>query len=71
MKSASNGYRMKQKGHIAGGPSFDINKSSGALGKRSGEQLKRIQEFGIQNKQLDEELKRRGLKSTGISLPPV
>jgi hypothetical protein len=70
MKS-SKGYRMKQKGHIAGGPSFDINKSSGALGKRTGEQLKRLEESGLKNKQLDEELKRRGLKSTGISLPPV
>ena len=58
--------------NIAGSPSFDINKGAGALGRRTGEQLLRLQqESGIQNQQLQQELERRGIMPTGISLPPV
>jgi hypothetical protein len=56
---------------IAGSPSFSIPQGQGALGKRSGEQLKRIQESGIQNEQLQQELQRRGIMPRGIQLPPV
>jgi hypothetical protein len=56
---------------IAGSPSFDINKAGGALGGRSGEQLKRLYEGGTQqNQQLNEELKRRGIMpGAGPQLP--
>jgi hypothetical protein len=56
---------------IAGGTSFEIPKGQGALGRRSGEQLQRIQESGIQNEQLQQELERRGMMPRGIQLPPV
>lgn len=56
---------------IAAGPSFEIPKGQGALGRRSGEQLQRIQESGIQNQQLQQELERRGMLPRGIQLPPV
>jgi len=56
---------------IATTPSFSIPQGQGALGKRSGEQLKRIQESGIQNEQLQQELQRRGIMPRGIQLPPV
>ena len=47
---------------LPGGPSFDINRTPGALGGRSGEQLKRLYEGGTQqNQQLNDELRRRGL----------
>jgi hypothetical protein len=56
---------------FAGGPSFDINRVPGALGGRSGEQLRRLYEGGTrQNEQLNEELKRRGIMpGTGPQLP--
>ncbi len=56
---------------LAGNPSFDINRSSGALGGRSGEQLKRLYEGGTQqNQQLNEELRRRGIMpGAGPQLP--
>jgi len=56
---------------FAATPSFSIPQGQGALGKRSGEQLKRIQESGIQNEQLQQELERRGIMPRGIQLPPV
>ncbi len=56
---------------VAGNPSFDINRSRGALGGRSGEQLKRLYEGGTQqNQQLNEELMRRGIMpGSGPQLP--
>lgn len=57
-------------GLIAGNPSFDINRTPGALGGRSGEQLKRLYEGGTQqNQQLNDELKRRGIMPGGPRLP--
>jgi len=56
---------------LAGGQSFDINKRPGALGDRSGEQLRRLLESGLDNKQLNNELKVRNLLPTGINLPQV
>lgn len=57
-------------GLIAGNPSFDINRTPGALGGRSGEQLKRLYEGGTQqNQQLNDELKRRGIMPGGPQLP--
>ena len=51
---------------------FDINKRPGALGGRSGEQLKGIYEGGTQqNQQLNEELKNRGIMPRGVNLPLV
>jgi hypothetical protein len=56
---------------LAGGPSFDINRTPGSLGGRSGEQLKRLYEGGTQqNQQLNEELRRRGIMpGSGPQLP--
>ena len=55
---------------MAGTPSFDINRRSGSLGGRSGEQLKRIYEGGTQgNEQLNEEMRRRGIMPGGPQLP--
>ena len=58
---------------LAGGQSFDINKGPGPLGRRTGEQLLRLQEGmpGMSNEQLDLELKRRNIKPTGVQLPPI
>ncbi len=56
---------------LAGSPSFDINRRSGALGGRSGEQLQRLLESGLDNNQLNNELKNRNLLPTGINLPKV
>ena len=58
---------------VAAGPSFEINKGQGALGRRSGEQLLRLQQGNpaMQNEQLNEELLRRGIMSRGVQLPPV
>lgn len=51
---------------------FDINKRPGALGGRSGAQLKGIYEGGTQqNQQLNEELKNRGIMERGVKLPLV
>jgi hypothetical protein len=60
-----------QAGMLAGGPSFEINKRPGALGGRSGEQLKRLYEGGTQqNQQLNDELMRRGIMpGAGPQLP--
>lgn len=55
-------------------PSFDINKSPGALGRRTGEQLRRLYQEGSGlggNQQLREELERRGIMPSGVQLPPV
>jgi hypothetical protein len=56
---------------IGGAPSFNVNRSAGPLGNRSGEQLRRLYEGGTrQNEQLNEELKRRGIMpGTGPQLP--
>lgn len=56
---------------FAGGPSFDINRTPGSLGGRSGEQLKRLYEGGTQqNQQLNDKLRRRGiLPGMGPQLP--
>ena len=56
---------------LAGSPSFNINKRAGALGGRSGEQLQRLLKSGLDNKQLNNELKGRNLLPTGINLPRV
>jgi hypothetical protein len=57
-------------GQMAGSPSFDINQRPGAMGGRSGEQLKRIYEGGTKgNEQLNEELRRRGIMPGGPRLP--
>ena len=57
--------------YVAGTPSFDINRTPGALGGRSGEQLRRLYEGGTQeNQQLNEELRRRGIMpGAGPQLP--
>jgi len=58
------------KGLMAGSPSFDINRGKGALGGRSGEQLKRLYEAMPQNQQLQEELMKRGIMpGSGPRLP--
>lgn len=56
---------------LAGGPSFDINRTPGTLGGRFGEQLKRLYEGGTQqNQQLNDELRRRGIMpGAGPQLP--
>lgn len=56
---------------LAGNPSFDINRTPGALGGRSGEQLQRLYEGGTQqNQQLNDELQRRGIMpGSGPQLP--
>lgn len=56
---------------LAGNPSFDIRRTPGALGGRSGEQLRRLYEGGTQqNQQLNDELMRRGIKpGAGPQLP--
>jgi len=65
------GYLGNAGGLVAGNPSFDINKGRGALGGRSGEQLKRLYEGGTQqNQQLNNELMRRGIMpGAGPQLP--
>jgi len=66
------GNEAGMQGLMAGGPSFEINKRPGALGGRSGEQLKRLYEGGTQqNQQLNEELMRRGIMPGGPQLPLV
>lgn len=56
---------------LAGNPSFDIRRGAGALGGRSGEQLRRLYEGGTQqNQQLNEELMKRGIMpGSGPQLP--
>lgn len=56
---------------LAGSRSFDIRRSAGALGGRSGEQLRRLYEGGTQqNQQLNEELMKRGIMpGSGPQLP--
>lgn len=68
---AGNPAGMQNAYQVAGSPSFDINKGAGALGGRSGEQLKRLYEGGTQqNQQLNEELRRRGIMpGAGPQLP--
>jgi len=57
---------------MAGNPSFDINRTPGALGGRSGEQLKRLYEGGTQqNQQLNDELRQRGIMPGGAKLFPL
>jgi hypothetical protein len=65
------GYLGNAGGLVAGNPSFDINKGRGALGGRSGEQLKRLYKEGTQqNQQLNDELMRRGIMpGAGPQLP--
>ena len=65
-------YNWQSPEYLAG-LSFDINKGTGALGRRSGEQLLRLQQGSgdMQNQQLLEELERRNIRPTGVSLPPV
>jgi len=65
------GFIGNAGGLVAGSPSFEINKGRGALGGRSGEQLKRLYEGGTQqNQQLNEELMRRGIMpGAGPQLP--
>lgn len=49
----------------AGGPSFDIPRGPGALGGRSEEQIRRLQQSMPENRQLLEEMKRRGITPGG------
>lgn len=50
---------------FAGGPSFDIPRGPGALGGRSEEQIRRLQQNMPENRQLLEEMKRRGITPGG------
>ena len=50
---------------LAGGPSFDIPRGPGALGGRSEEQIRRLQQSMPENQQLLEEMKRRGITPGG------
>ena len=50
---------------FAGGPSFDVPRGPGALGGRSEEQLRRLQQSMPENQQLLEEMKRRGITPGG------
>jgi hypothetical protein len=50
---------------FAGGPSFDIPRGPGALGGRSEEQIRRLQQNMPENQQLLEEMKRRGITPGG------
>ena len=50
---------------FAGGPSFDIPRGPGALGGRSEEQIRRLQQNMPENQQLLEEMRRRGITPGG------
>ena len=50
---------------FAGGPSFDVPRGPGALGGRSEEQIRRLQQNMPENQQLLEEMKRRGITPGG------
>ena len=50
---------------LAGGPSFDIPRGPGALGGRSEEQIRRLQQSMPENRQLLEEMQRRGITPGG------
>ena len=50
---------------LAGSPSFDIPRGPGALGSRSEEQIRRLQQSMPENKQLLEEMRRRGITPGG------
>lgn len=50
---------------LAGGPSFDIPRGPGALGGRSEEQIRRLQQNMPENRQLLEEMQRRGITPGG------
>lgn len=50
---------------LAGNPSFDIQRGPGALGGRSEEQIRRLQQSMPENRQLLEEMKRRGITPGG------
>ena len=52
-------------GNLAGSPSFDIPRGPGALGGRSEEQIRRLQQNMPENRQLLEEMKRRGITPGG------
>lgn len=55
---------------LAADPSFQINRGPGALGGRSEEQIRRLQQNMPQNQQLLDEMKRRGITpGGGPSLP--
>ena len=69
--STETGYEQDRGGPLISQTSFDINKRGGSLGGRSGEQLLRIHDSGIDNQQLQNELKLRQLLPTGLQLPTV
>jgi hypothetical protein len=50
---------------FAGGPSFDIPRGPGALGGRSEEQIRRLQQSMPENRQLLDEMQRRGITPGG------
>ena len=50
---------------FAGGPSFDVPRGPGALGGRSEEQIRRLQQNMPENQQLLEEMKGRGITPGG------
>ena len=52
-------------GLMAGSPSFDIPRGPGALGGRSEEQIRRLQQSMPENRQLLDEMKRRGITPGG------
>ena len=54
---------------FAGGPSFDIPRGPGALGGRSEEQIRRLQKSMPENRQLLDEMQRRGITPGGGNLP--
>lgn len=57
---------------IAGSPSFEIRRGPGALGGRSEEQIRRLQQSIPENQQLLEEMRRRGITpGGGPQLPPL
>jgi len=58
---------------ISSNPSFEIRKGAGPLGSRSGEQLLRLQQGSgnMDNDQLNKALELRGLRPTGVQLPPI
>jgi hypothetical protein len=50
---------------FAGGPSFNIPRGPGALGGRSEEQIRRLQQSMPENRQLLDEMQRRGITPGG------
>jgi len=56
---------------FAGSPSFDVPRGPGALGGRSEEQIRRLQQSMPENRQLLEEMQRRGITPGGVPRLPL